>query len=456
MRRLLIALIALLAAPLDAASIILDSTSASLELSTSSAAQVDVLVRYNDVTTTSVIGGIAASSVSSATTSTVLASPAASTRRGVEWVSIRNRSTTAAQTLQLKVDISGSERYLGSAVSLRPGETLLLGTDGGPSVVGRTGITRRHPMEISFARGSSSIVKNYPLMYVLPAAFSWPTTDSISGNNDGGVIFSPSGGHVPGMSFGTPGINGYFTDCSAATNTSSPRGALEMGAYQLVTTGLDHYITAMSVAPFLEYSAGDVFQRGFFTLIDILWYNRVASSTGGTQTITWPGTMPARDANGGTDGVGLNWGYASLENLNLAASCSCNANMQVSYTNSDGTGSRTGLRFMAFQVTNNSWLRGTLQAGDRGVKQIDSMSYVGTNVGNGGSLILYRPLATLSITRAGFPNYLDLRIEQNNAGVRVWDGSCIVGTMVWVGTQTNVVQSNDFATVQGHYQIEDR
>ena len=121
MKRLLIALL-LLAAPLRAG-IVLEASTDSLELVTSTAAGIDYDCSWTDNTTTAFSPGKSAGAISSATTTTVIAAPAASTQRNVLNCTFRNTSTTTSNVLTVQRDISATNRTKYST-TLAPGETL--------------------------------------------------------------------------------------------------------------------------------------------------------------------------------------------------------------------------------------------------------------------------------------------------------------------------------------------
>src|SRR3990167_3013865 len=79
------------AAPVLANSLLLDATTKSLEMETSAAISTDFVVSYADNTSTTFIPGMNQGNVTAATTTAILAAPAASTQRQVKWVSVRNR-----------------------------------------------------------------------------------------------------------------------------------------------------------------------------------------------------------------------------------------------------------------------------------------------------------------------------------------------------------------------------
>lgn len=139
--------------------------------------------------------------------------------------------------------------------------------------------------------------------------------------------------------------------------------------------------------------------QGRLLLCDRLWHNasiNEALTTG--QSITTP-TWPARDANGDTDGEGV---MVGIEVSTATTNGSAITNTALTYTNSAGTGSRTGT-IPSFPATGlpGTFVPFTLAAGDIGVRSIESLA-LGTSYAPSGTpvihLVAYRVLADLAIT----------------------------------------------------------
>ena len=134
---------------------------------------------------------------------------------------------------------------------------------------------------------------------------------------------------------------------------------------------------------------------GTLVLADRLWHNGGFTITStAAQTVT-SATFPARDANGSTNGEGV------LLGLEISAAAGAAApTITVSYTNQDGTSGRTGTNSVA---TANSPSAGAffpigLQAGDRGVRSVQSLTLSASWVSGTMNLVAYRPLAFVDAT----------------------------------------------------------
>jgi hypothetical protein len=135
-----------------------------------------------------------------------------------------------------------------------------------------------------------------------------------------------------------------------------------------------------------------------------LWHNGGYTITATTaQTSTTP-TWPARDANGVTNGDGVLLGLEISSAAGAAA-----PTITVSYTNSAGTAGRTGTNSFA---TANSPAAGSffpigLQAGDIGVRSLQSVTLSTSWLSGTMNMVAYRVLAALELTTANTPNALD-------------------------------------------------
>lgn len=177
---------------------------------------------------------------------------------------------------------------------------------------------------------------------------------------------------------------------------------------------------------------------GSLLLVDRLWHNSgVAPTTTGAQnvnSVAWP----ARDRLGATDGDGVGIGIeVSTATTNGAAV----TNTTMSYTNSVGTAGRTATipSFPATAVA-GTFVPFTLQAGDQGVRSIQSVT-LGTSYGGGAiHLVAYRQLGFLGLP---IPN-AGIGIDAVTGGfARLYDGT--VPCLLWLPSATAAV------TITGQY-----
>jgi hypothetical protein len=129
---------------------------------------------------------------------------------------------------------------------------------------------------------------------------------------------------------------------------------------------------------------------GIFMLADRIWQNGGMSVTALTpQLITTP-SWPARDDNDSSNGEGV---FLALE-ISVGPTATNTPVITVEYTNSDGVAGRTATTTMATapRSTFGAWMFG-LQAGDKGIRSIQSLTLSASWVSGTINLAAYRPLA---------------------------------------------------------------
>lgn len=99
----------------------LTTTSTLVRVITSSTADIDVYASWVDKTTTAATPGGAGAKINTATTTTIVPAPAASTQRGVISISIRNLHASAANTVTVQV-FDGTSAYEAWKGTLAAGE----------------------------------------------------------------------------------------------------------------------------------------------------------------------------------------------------------------------------------------------------------------------------------------------------------------------------------------------
>lgn len=369
----------------------LSNTTHSLELETSVAGSIHYQCGFTDITSS----GVSTPSdsqgiITTATTTQIIAAPAASTTRKVQYVSVYNNGAT--NTVKLKKDISATE-YIITGVTLQNGETLRIVNDEVLvlDISGRKKIQNIGDTEIT---GDSRSI--YKASTGPEAAGSF-------------YFFGKDSGFPGAWSVGTSGVNGRNTD---GTN-SSDNGCITLGN----PASGDWYLRDINIA---------ANQTGQFIIKDVLWVNNGLTVTTTTaQTITQP-TLPARDKNGTTNGLGIN---AGILVTTATTNASAITNMTLSYTNSDGTSGRTATiaSFPATAVI-GTFVPFQLQAGDKGVRSIQSVT-LGTSLVTGAiSLLCYNTVASASVmlSNAGaiaFPRKLDVKLYNEHCLLPFWMAS---------------------------------
>ena len=395
MKRLLLCLL-LCAAPLRAG-IVLEASTDSLELVTSTAAAVDYDCSWTDNTTTAFTPGKSAGQVSSATTTTVIAAPAGSTQRNVLNCTFRNTSTTTSNALTVQRDVSATNRTKYS-VTLGPGETLAFTGE-------RYFRYTAAGAEVTTAPDAGYNGKVYAYQKVATAKDSagyWMLTAKDTGFPGAWVL-------------GSPGLNGANFDCSTAA------GATVAGSHYLQSAASGNlYLTNVTIAG----SVAETIQ-----MVDLLWYNTGITVTTTTQQAVTTSAFPARDINGSTNGEGVGFALYAVAALGNAAAVS---NTTLQYTDESGNTGATGTfqALVGFQAPATpvigTFMPFSLAAGDRGVRALTAASSGGitlatTYTSGTMSALAYRPLVTIANNVANVPAVINIP----SPGIRLYPGTCI-------------------------------
>lgn len=373
--------------------LLLTSTSDVVRLVTDTATTtIEVHTSYMDVNGTTITPGRTNTRITTATTTTIVASPAASTQRNVKAIYVTNNSTGTSCDVAIE-HTDGTNVVELMQFVLLPGENMGYREDG--SWIHRD------------AQGA-----DYP-----PAGLGAYTGRSISFMKTGtasdaaGYWYSTykDGGFPGAWAPGTPGVDGRITDGT----TAADYGCIPIPN---PSTG-GNYLTEIQLAASVNHS------HYFY---DVLWVNSGLSvtTTATVQTIASP-TLPARDLNGTTNGEGCVIGLYFHAASTLAA---VNALSQVTYTNSKGVGSKiaTLLGIQGSQAPATPVI-GTvlwynLAAGDSGVQSIQGFNIGATSWLTGTiSLFIARDIATIGTT---IPNVTAQKII-GMPGIRLYNGTCM-------------------------------
>ena len=340
----------------------LSNTTHVLELTTSVVGNVHYQVGYTDITSSTVTNpkdsfGI----ITTATTTVIVSAPTASITRKIQYVNVFNNG--ASNTIVLKKDISGT-KYNILQVNLQQGETLRVVNDK-VEVLDVSGRLKTQNTGLSEITGNSR------------ALFKVGTAPEAAGQY---YCFAKDSGAPGAWSPGTPGINGRNTDGTTAADLGCITvGNSASGAW---------YVRDFNVA---------ASQTGMFILADVLWVNTgLVVTTTTAQTITQP-TLPLRDNSGSSNGHGIGIGILVTTATTNAA---VNNGITISYTNSNGVAGRTGTMSFPATAVAGTFVPFQMQAGDVGIRSIQSIT-LGTTLGAGAiSLIAFNFLGTCPVTLA--------------------------------------------------------
>lgn len=381
--------------------ILLTNTTEILELLTTSTASTDYYVAWVDHTSSAFTPGQSNGNIASATTTTILSAPASSTQRQVKFLSLRNRSTSASQTVTIKHDTSGTERYITSDITLSPGESLEY-NDG----IGF--ITKNKNGQVKSESTTTVGYTGFPLNLYKVGTASEAVGVRYGSAKDTGF---------PGAwSPGTPGANGTWVDASTASSASNPVGAAQAGTFYLPNPASgSYYLTDIGLSTSTAH---------LVEIYDLIWFNTgIVVTTTTAQTITMPAaSKPARDLFGTTNGEGwIPAIYVTTATTNAGAI----TNTTLSYTDSDGNAGNTATisSFPATAVA-GTLVPFQLAAGDRGVRDIASIT-LGTTYGGGAiSVVLLRKLASVPNPVANVGGIMN-KLTSDPTGTRLYNGTAL-------------------------------
>lgn len=388
--------------------LLLTSTSDVVRLVTATATTtIEVHTSYMDVNGTTITPGRTNTRITTATTTTIVASPASSTQRNVKAIYVTNNSTGTSCNVAVE-HTDGTNVIELIQFVLLPGENLAYREDG--SWMHRDAQGAEYPPAGLGAYNGRT------------AQFMKTTTASDAAGY--WYCSSKDAGFPGAWAPGTPGVNGRVTDGT----TSTDNGCLVIAN---PATGAN-YITAVELASSVNHT---------HDFIDVLWVNSgLVVTTTTAQSITTP-TLPARDINGTTNGEGCMIALLFTAASTLAA---VGSNLTVNYTNSAGTASRTatlsaivGSQVPATPVIGTIvWFN--LQAGDKGVRSIEGIT-LGTSMLTGSiSLMITRDIVTVGTT---IPNVSAPKVL-GSPGIRIYNGSCILHNMLTSATTATFISGS--------------
>lgn len=369
---------------------LLDSSTA-LEFSVDAGTDVEFVAgAIND--SGSALSYVTNSGTSNSTTAvSIIAAPSASNTRIVRNVTLRNAGTVP-RTITVRLDISAVDREL-RVCTLQAGETLDYAEKTGWTHYDANG----RPLLATITSDTGFDGASRFLLKAGTAADTVGYWYCTSKDNGSPGAFTP----------GTPGMAGRTV-----------LGTTEPGVISFPTPASGAmYLTHLSLASTVAHA---------HLLFDILWIQSgIAVTTTTAQTVNSV-AFPARDNNGTTDGDGLMIGLLFAV---AATNAGLISNSTVSYTNEAGTASRTAT--LAANVGSQIpitpavgtivWFN--LQAGDRGVRSVQSIT-LGTSLGAGTvHLLVTRPIAMVPAIAA---NLAAPALVDADPGIKLWNNTALL------------------------------
>ena len=235
-------------------------------------------------------------------------------------------------------------------------------------------------VSISGVAGSTPAVDGqYQITYVGATSFTIPLTLTVAGT--GGV-------------------------CCALPSTTGTRTAGLAGEVLTATrNGQVPFTNPVSGNTYLAKFQAAATIPGTLILADRLWQNcGIHPTITSEQLFTNALPIPARDANGTTDGVGV---YAMVECQTALGNGT--PTYTLKYTNSAGTAGKTATNIMATAngpTVGDCYIFG-LAAGDVGIQKVESFTASGTSTSGTMGIVLFRPIAQVECMAAYVPNAID-------------------------------------------------
>ncbi len=368
---------------------LLKATNHTLELTTTSTADLDYMAKWIDHEDSGGMPGSSEGSISSVTTTVIVAAPAASTQRQVRELFVRNKSASAANKVTVKTDLGGTEYVPFADVTLGAGESLHYSDAYGFKTFDIFGNDRE----------SNPVIKGW-----LSKLFKTGTAKEAAG-----VYYSYAKdiGTPGAWAPGTPGVAGRATDGTLTADA----GCI---SFPDPTTG-NVYLTEIQGTS----SAAEVIE-----LYDILWINSGINVTTLTAQTVNSVALPARDINGTINGEGCVVGILVTTATTNAALMSNNT---ITYTNSQGVSGRTARLAAAPAMATfpASAVIGTvvffnLEAGDTGVSALEQVTNPTSFVAGAISYFIARLVGTLAAPSILTPP------QPSRPNTKLYNRSCIV------------------------------
>jgi hypothetical protein len=393
--------------------LLLTSVSDVIRITTGTAtATIEVHASYVDLIGTTVTPGRTNTRIATAATTTIVASPGASTSRNVKGMYIAN--TSVGTNCSVKVEhFDGTNSVDLMSFVLLPGENMGYREDG--SWVHRDSQGADYPPS-GLGNYNGKLIPFMKTSTAAKAIGNWYCTSKDVGY---------PGAWAPGI----PGANGRVTDGTTAA---------DYGCIPVTNAAAgSNYLTALDMQASVNHT------HDFF---DCLWVNSgLVVTTITAQAIVTP-ALPARDINGTTAGEGCGIALLFVAASTAAALIS---NTTVSYTNSKGVAGRTatlttatGSAIPAAPVIGTMiWF--ALAAGDTGVQSIQSIT-LGTSLVTGTiSLMITRDICTIGTTIANVAAAKTI----GSPGIKMFNGTCLLHNIMASAT-TATFMSGSLAVME--------
>ena len=216
---------------------------------------------------------------------------------------------------------------------------------------------------------------------------------------------------TPTLVAGRPASLWYLAGAPGAGLTpATTAGGVSLSSTSAVVAGQLYHQDPVSGNSYLARFQGQATQPGVLMLCDRLMQvggtsagAAISVTTTTAQTIN-TGALPARDNTGTVNGVGVQWGLEVITATGAGA-----ATPSISYTNSGATAGRTASLVDTYVASSaiGAFYRFGQQAGDVGMKSVETLT-LGVSMTSGSiALVAYRVLASLELPGGFIPNAVD-------------------------------------------------
>lgn len=361
----------------------LATTSSILRITTDSAANLDVLASYVDLSSgvASPIG-TQTTAFSSATTSTVASAPSSGVVRRVYMLTACNRHASLPVRVTLEV-FDGTTAYQIDSITLRAGEMWQYTEGGGFQIFDAGGRAYTAYPADPVTAGMQ------PPRPLVKTGITMAAVAALRGYTPIYVAGSPGAASAP-----SDGINGAALSGNAAGF-------------------IDHTNPASGNAYIAELQC-QASTPGMLWIVDRMWQNSGLSVTSTSAQSITPATLPARDVNASTNGEGV---IAAIEWS--ATGGAGTPTVTASYTDDAGnTGNSAAFTGVTTPPVGTVEIF-PLASGDKGVRSVQSITQSATRTSGTMHLILFRILDMVPCTAANIPTvvkrntrlYNDVRLQ---------------------------------------------
>jgi hypothetical protein len=212
---------------------------------------------------------------------------------------------------------------------------------------------------------------------------------------------------------GNPGAGGFNATLNGVNVDSATAGAMP------------HTNPAVGEARLFQTVAGSHAQNGTLLLCDRLWHNGGYTITStSAQTTTQP-TLPGRCPTSAIDDTPATTGHGVLLGVEVATTTGAGTpTLTASYTSSAGTAGRSATNIQPTVATSiaGSFHQLGLQAGDVGVRSVQSLTLSATWTSGTIALVAYRVVAAHCILADGLPDRIDWL---TGGAARIYDGAAL-------------------------------